>query len=140
MLLTENARGERFGVLAWSGQGARHLLENRMRAEQIRQVVGWIARTPLPVAVSPRNPYVWLILNRSPEGHSVLGLTNLSTGVYSSLRLYWGGAGVPQKISVLQDDGSLAEIDFHREEGAGILLRLDLPLLPAELAVLVIED
>jgi hypothetical protein len=137
VLLTENDRGERFGVLAWNGGGERHIIENRMRAEQLREVFTWIARSPITCATS--TPYVWPILNRDPDGRCVVGLINLSTDTYPTVALVWGDERAPEQALVVGETGELEPCGFRvTGQSRGTTdLDVDLTLRPLDIAVLV---
>ncbi len=112
LLLTENTKGERFGVLAFSGGGDRHLTENLMRPEQFRNALGWIARRPLPVCAHHDAPYLWPILNRTADGRLVIGLINLATDTYDTLPLVFDRQLVPRRLSVVMPNGKLGPVKF----------------------------
>lgn len=112
VLLNENSAGERFAVLAWSGQVGNHQVnENLMRAEQFRELFAWTARCSLPVAVDERTPFVCPIINRSADGRFVLGLVNCSTDTYSSMALIMPAA--PDVLLLLDAEGVLQPLTFE---------------------------
>jgi hypothetical protein len=112
LLLTENTKGERFGVLAFSGGGDRHLMENLMRPEQLRNTLAWIARRPLPVCAHYDAPYLWPILNHAADGRLVIGLINLATDAYDTLPLIFDRQFVPRRLSVVQPNGRMVAASF----------------------------
>lgn len=114
VLLTENDRGERFGVLAWSGRGDRHLLENLMRPEQFREAFAWIANKRLAVTISQDTPYLWLIQNRSKNGDMILGIINLSTDTYPMVPLLLSSENEPRRLRVLRNNGRLVSVRFRK--------------------------
>ncbi len=136
LLLTENEKGERFGVFACRGGGDRHFFENPFRAVQIREALAWIARRPLPVAVSTDAPYLWPILNRTADGRHVLGLINLSTDTYQFLPLLMETA--PDTISLLGGDGKLRPVDFRVEPHASGLQQVSIQHTAGPLALTVL--
>lgn len=142
LLLTENGRGERFGVLAFRGKGDRHLMENLMRPEQLRNALGWIARRPLPVCTHHDAPYLWPIVNRTADGRLVIGLINLATDAYDTLPVLWDRTLVPRRLEAVMPDGRLAAAQAGSPQPiAGQTVRLDLHhrLEPFEVAVFVAE-
>ena len=140
LLLTENADGERFAVLACEGTSDRLVVENPMRAEQLRNTFAWVARRPLPVAMHA-GPYLWPIVNRTAEGATVLGIVNLSTDTYTELAVLWGGDSIPCSIRRLSDIGELDRIEFHAGEidSGGTPVRVSLPMAPLDFTVLLVE-
>lgn len=107
LLLTENANGERFGIFAFSGLGNRHLMENLMRPEQIRQTLGWIARRPVPLATHHSAPYLWPIWNHTADGRTVIGLVNLATDSYDTLPLIVARDLSLRNLSIVTAEGNL---------------------------------
>ena len=136
VLLTENSRGERFAVLAWSGKGSPQQNENLYRAEQFRELFGWVGRRPLPVAVDERMPFVWPILNRTADGRHVLGLINLSTDTYQELPLLM--ETVPASLHRLAADGTLMAAKFRVEPGNSGCVRVAVEGESAPLSVTVL--
>jgi len=141
LLLSENSRGERFAVLAFSGRGDRHLLENLMRAEQLRQVLGWIARRPLPVAAHYDAPYLWLILNRSRNGQAVIGVVNLSSDVYQTLPLIFDRKALPGRLLQIDTQGQSHAVAFDEAPSTDGTVRRNIHcrLEPFEVAAFVCE-
>ncbi len=140
LLLTENAKGERFAVMASSGGGDRHLMENLMRPEQLRNTFGWIARRPLPVCGHHDAPYLWPILNRTADGRLVVGLVNLATDVYDTLSLVLDRQQVPRRFTVVGASGQVTPGRFRVSPGLDDrTVRLDIRhrLEPFEVAVFV---
>jgi hypothetical protein len=134
VLLNENSAGERFAVLAWSGRVGNHQVnENLMRAEQFRELFTWTARRPLPVAVDERTPFVWPILNRSPDGRLVLGLVNCSTDTYRSLTLVMGAE--PSELFQLDDNGILEPLPFDVVDSRPGRVRVRFPCDAAPLSM-----
>ena len=141
LLLTENAKGERFGVLAFSGGGDRHLMENLMRPEQLRNTLGWIARRPLPVCAHHDTPYLWAILNRTADGRLVVGLVNLATDAYDTLPLVLERQLVPRRFSAVESNGHVTPARFRVSNlSDGQTVRLDIRhrLEPFEVAAFVL--
>ena len=87
----ENAAGERFGVLAFTGDASNHWMANRNRAKQLRQFFAWQGRTSLPLAVKEDAPYCWTIVNRDTEGRLIAGIINTSSDTIRSLPLVLAG-------------------------------------------------
>ena len=141
LLMTENDKGERFGVLAFSGQGERHLIENLMRAEQLRRAFAWVARKKLPLAVLQARPYLWPILNRTKDGQLVIGITNLSTDIYDNILLVWGSREMPRRFQVLGGDGQLSDVSFEiqPDKTGETILAIPCRLTPMQLVVFVVE-
>lgn len=139
VMLAENGSGERFGILAWSGAGARCLFENRMRAEQLREIFGWVARRPLPVAVLPETPFVWPIVNRSAEGNTVLGLVNLSADPYEKIALHVGWQTPPGRIQMVDKQGNLCDVEHEFVGADAQTLTVGVSLPPMGVAALLFE-
>ena len=85
LLVRENAAGERFAVLAFTGDVSNHWMANRYRARQLRLFFEWQARTPFPVVVTEDSPYCWTIINRDKEGRLVAGIINTSSDTILNL-------------------------------------------------------
>jgi len=141
LLLTENDRKERIAVLAFSGQGNRHLLENLMRPEQFRNALGWIARRPLPVCTHHDTPYLWPILNRTADGRRVIALVNLSTDTYEQLPLLIDRSQTPKRLVTVMPGGELAAASFttRAPDDAVSMVTVRHRLEPLDVAVLVEE-
>jgi hypothetical protein len=141
LLLTENDRGERFAVLAFSGSGNRHLMENLMRPEQLRNTLAWIGRCPLPLCTHHDAPYLWPILNRTGDQRRVIGLINLATDTYEQLPLLCDRAHLPQRLRTLTCDGRFAVTQFTTTavDDAVSLLTIRHRLEPLDVAVFVAE-
>jgi hypothetical protein len=142
LLLTENAQGERFGIFAFSGKGDRHLLENRMRPEQLRSAWSWITKKPLPVAVHHDAPYLWPILNRTADGRLVIGVVNLSTDVYESLPLLLDKTLASEVVLAVQPQGGLRPVIYVEAEtpdSQTVRYEVQQRLEPFEVAALVLE-
>ncbi len=112
LLARENAAGERFGVLAFTGDASNHWMANRDRARQLRMFFEWQARTPLPLAVKENSPYCWTIVNRDKEGRLVAGIINTSSDTIHNLTLQLTGSwqqitGFGELPLQLTDDDSL---------------------------------
>ena len=140
LLLTENARGERFGILAFSGQGNRHLMENLMRPEQIRQTLGWIARRPLPICTHHSAPYLWPIWNHTTDGRTVIGIVNLATDSYDALPLILARDLSLKNLSVVTTEGSLTSAKVSEPkpiDKSTVQIELHHRLEPFEIAVFV---
>jgi len=137
LLLTENDSGERFGVLAWSGRGSRHLLENLMRPEQFRETFAWIARKRLPVTISEDTPYLWLIQNRNTHGDMILGIINLSTDTYPMVPLLLSSENEPRRLRVLRNNGRLVSVRFRKCPSTHGQVKIEIhhSLVPLGLAV-----
>ena len=140
LLLTENADGERFAIFASEGMSDRLIVENPMRAEQLRNTFEWVARKPFPVAVQD-SPYLWPIVNRTADGRTVLGILNLSTDTYEQFAILWGGTDVPRGVKWISDIGELEEIEFavSETESSAVHVQLGLPMAPLDFAVLLVE-
>lgn len=140
LLLTENPRGERFGIFAFDGKGNRHLMENLMRPEQLRQSLRWIARRPLPVCTHHSAPYLWPIVNRTAAGQLVLGLVNLATDSYDTLPLIFDRHLLPGSFSTVTPAGTLEPVRSGKPrkiDEETVLLEIHQRLEPFEVAVLV---
>lgn len=142
LLLTENNRGERFGVLAFSGQGNRHLVENAMRAEQLRQAFVWVAQRNLPLAIPETHPYLWPIINRTEDGRLLAGIINLSTDTYNSFPVIWGSDSPPGTIQLLDREGQFSQgiFDIQRNSLGEVILIIRRRLAPLDLVVLIFVD
>lgn len=103
LLLTENHTGERFGVVAFSGGGNRVLMENRLRAEQIRTATTWIARRDLPLVCDPVAAYLWPIVTHAGNGRLLALITNLSTDVVDVIPV----------IVARDPEGAVVQLDDH---------------------------
>ena len=90
LLVRENEDGERFGVIAFSGDAGYKLLANCDRTRQMRKLFSYIAREPLPLAIHQDNPYIWLLLNRTAEGKPLAGVINCSTDTVEELTVLAG--------------------------------------------------
>jgi hypothetical protein len=105
-----------------------------MRAEQFRELFTWTARRPLPVAVDERNPFVWPILNRAPDGRMVLGLINCSTDTYPALTLVVPAA--PDELFLLDEHGVLKPASFEVVDSTSGRTRLCVPCEAPPLSVI----
>ncbi len=137
VVVTENADGERFAVLAHTGINSPYTMENTPRAEQLKNVFEWVARKPLPVCVIDR-PYVWPILSRDTDRELItLGLVNLSTETYKDLLIslpdYSQGYNHVYKVEA---DGNLYPIVPQLESGEYVL-RIPCTLAPVNALVVV---
>ncbi|MCX6970930.1 MAG: hypothetical protein NTV93_12390 [Verrucomicrobia bacterium] len=139
LLLTENQAGERFAVLAFAGQGDRHLIENLMRGEEFRETFAWVARRPLPLTMSHGAPYLWTILNRTLDDRLVMGIVNLSTDTYDALPVQVAPDAMPGRIHRLNETGRLEETPLEAEWDSQGRCLLPCRLAPMELAVLIFE-
>ncbi len=138
VLLSENASGERFAVLAFCGDGERGLIENQSRAEQMRQSFAWVARRPLPVTTRHQAPYLWPILNRAKDSRWVLGIVNLSTDSYTRLPLRFAPDLTSCRIHRLNDEGHMVDVDVEVKGAGCVTLRCG--LAPMALAVFLLAD
>ena len=128
-------------MLAFSGGGDRHLMENLMRPEQHRNSLGWIARRPLPVCAHHDAPYLWPILNRTADGRLVIGLINLATDTYDTLPLVFDRQLVPRRLLVVTPNSKLGPVKFSGPEMMGehtSRLNLRHRLEPFEVAAFVV--
>ena len=112
-----------------------------MRAEQLRQVLGWIARRPLPVAAHYDAPYLWLILNRSRNGQAVIGVVNLSSDVYQTLPLIFDRKALPGRLLQIDTQGQSHAVAFDEAPSTDGTVRRNIHcrLEPFEVAAFVCE-
>lgn len=139
LLLTENGNGERFAVLAFAGNGDRHLIENLMRGEQLRETFAWVARKPLPIVLTEENPYLWPIINYTADGRVVLGVINLSSDTYDSVSVKTAPDSISHNVHVLDETGCLTGVQFENDIITGNRV-IRYRLTPLELAVFVFDD
>ena len=109
LLLNENSQGERFAVLAFSQKTASCLMENHLRAEQIRHVLEWIAREPLPFSIASRTAYLWPILNSTADGRWIVGIINLSTDRVEAIPAFLGKELSTKTLMILNSDGKVTQ-------------------------------
>jgi len=142
MILTENAGGERFAVLAFSQQSSRRLMENRLRTDQVRHALEWIARKILPFAVTPKTPYLWPIVNRTVDNKWIIGIINLSTD-----RIEMITAIIEEKLSagnltILTGEGarSPVAVKIIEQNDQRVICEIPCSLEPLEYVVLIFEQ
>lgn len=141
LLLTENAQGERFGIMAFDGHGNRHLMENLMRPEQFRCALGWIARQPVPICTHHSAPYLWPILNRTVEGRTVIGLINLATDANAALPLIMERQLASKPLMQVTKRGTMAPAEVSAARPItehSVFIELRHRLEPFEVAVFVV--
>ena len=140
LLMRENAAGERFGVIAFTGDVEDRWLINCDRARQMRRAFAWVAKQPLPLAATEHTPYCWIILNRDCKGRLIAGVVNCSTDRISELPLLLG-AEFALGVTRVTEDGEtpLTEVrEFVPDpDGTGATVgAFTLELAPLEFAVL----
>lgn len=140
LLLNENGRGERFAIFAFSQQSRRNLMENRLRADQVRHALEWIARKSLPFTVSSQKPYLWPIVNRTVDGKWVVGIINLSTERVETIPAILNEDVTADELMLLNDDGELSPIKGRiiRQNDKRAIYEIPCSLEPLEFMVLIL--
>ncbi len=140
LLVRENEVGERFAVIAFAGDPMNKILTNCDRARQIRKVFSFIARRPLPLAVSQETPYIWLQLNQTADGRMLAGVINCSTDTIDELILYAGKEFASGFVRITADGESPAEISGtpdNDSDGTGAkIFKLKITLKPMDFMLL----
>jgi hypothetical protein len=90
LLVRENEAGERFAVIPSLGDICHRFLCSFDRTRQFRRLFSYIARRPVPVAVTESAPYVWCLLNKDADGNLYAGFINCSTDCLDELPLACG--------------------------------------------------
>lgn len=103
LLVRENEAGERFAVIPSLGDVCRRFLCSFDRTRQFRKLFSYIARRPLPLAVTEAAPYVWLLLNYGADGELYAGIINCSTDCLDELPLAAGSEFARGLIQVTAD-------------------------------------
>lgn len=106
MIRFKNKLGGRVAITAFDlTNNESSAVFNYRKKEIIRQTIGWLGGSPLPVCVT-KEPNVFCILNRSKTNdYAVVTITSLSTDAYDSIHLEIAPEWVGAKIEQLNKDG-----------------------------------
>ncbi len=124
LLVRENEAGERFAVIPSLGDICRRFLCSYDRTRQFRKLFSYIARRPLPLAVTGSAPYIWCLLNRGKDGQWYAGVINCSTDCIDELPLA-AGKEFARGLTQITADGEIPvdhTIPVPDPDGSGAML------------------
>lgn len=133
VLRWEDARGRRFGVLAWDCCAALdelQLLWSHARRWQLQRLLGWAGRRPLPASIDAANAQV--MVRRTAAGRTAICVLNGSFDPLTPTLRLDPALGRPARVDLLGPSGDAVETIAADWRGDGDAQLLSLPCtLPA---------